>query len=255
MTGNNGASGGRREAAKKTPAKRVRGTGAAEVYGRLREEILHLALAPGTALDEARLSTRFGLSRSPVREALIRLSAEGLVLTLPNRSTLVAPFDVQMLPPYLDALDLMQRSTTRLAAMHRKPADVQRIATHCEAFEAAAAGHDALAMIETNRDFHLAIAEAGRNPYLTSLYRRLLDEGRRMMRLYFDHLDDTPPDESRAEHRALLDAIEARDADRAEHIAHQHARDFGRRFMEFLRQTHTGEVDVAGALAREEVAG
>ncbi len=243
-----------RAGARRGTAKRVRGTGAAEVYGRLREEILDLTLAPGTALDEAGLSARFGLSRSPVREALIRLSAEGLVLTLPNRSTLVAPFDVQMLPPYLDALDLMQRSTTRLAAVHRRSADLARIDARCEAFEQAAARHDALAMIETNREFHLAIAEAGRNPYLTSLYRRLLDEGRRMMRLYFDHLDDTPPDTSRAEHRALVDAISARDADTAERVAHAHALDFARRFMEFLSQSPSRAVNVADALSSAALA-
>ena len=229
-------------------ARRARGTGAAEVYQRLREEILDLTLAPGTALDEARLSARFGLSRSPVREALIRLSAEHLVMTLPNRSTLVAPFDVQMLPKYLDALDLMQRSITRLAALMRTEEDVARIRSLCATFETVAHEQDALGMIEANRHFHLAIAEAGRNPYLTWLYRRLLDEGRRMMRVYFGYLNDTMPEGFLDEHREMVEAIAARDANRAERIAHDHARQFSGRFMAFMQESHTGGVDVAASV-------
>ncbi|MXW19896.1 MAG: GntR family transcriptional regulator, partial [Gammaproteobacteria bacterium] len=61
--------------------RRPRGTGASHVYERMRESILSLKLAPGTLLDESELAVRFKLSRSPVREALIRLSAEGLVKT------------------------------------------------------------------------------------------------------------------------------------------------------------------------------
>ena len=75
-----------------------------------------------------------------------------------------------------------------------------------------------------------------------------------MMRLYFDHLDDTPPDTSRAEHRALVDAISARDADTAERVAHAHALDFARRFMEFLSQSPSRAVNVADALSSAALA-
>ena len=230
------------------PARRARGTGAAEVYQRLREDILDLSLQPGTALDEARLSIRFGLSRSPVREALIRLSAEGLVMTLPNHSTLVAPFDVQMLPKYLDALELLQRANTRLAARLRTGEEVEQLHALCDDFEVTARASDVLGMIERNREFHLAIAEAGRNPYLIWPYRRLLDEGRRMMRLYFGYLHDELPGGFLDEHREIVEAIAERDAERAERIAHQHARQFSGRFLQYLNETHTSAVDVAASL-------
>lgn len=226
--------------------RRARGTGAAEVYRLLREEILSLTLRPGAPLDEARLSARFQLSRSPVREALIRLAAEGLVVTLPNRSTLVAPFEVESLPRYLDALDLMQRTVSRLAAQLRTPLDVQRIRALHELCERAVEQREPLQMIDTNRDFHVAIAEAGRNPYFTSLYTRLLDEGRRMMRLYFAYLEDTLPQEFRDEHSGLVEAVAEGDVERAERLAHAHAVQFSGLFMDYLSNRLSAGVNVAG---------
>jgi DNA-binding GntR family transcriptional regulator len=63
-----------------------RGFGVQTVYDQLRRDIIDLRLAPGEPLDETRLSQRFGMSRTPVREALVRLAADGLVTTVPNRT-------------------------------------------------------------------------------------------------------------------------------------------------------------------------
>ena len=70
---------GKGTGARKTSTRRPRGTGGSFVYDSLKSKILNLELKPGTLLDETELSRSFKLSRSPVREALIRLSAEGLV--------------------------------------------------------------------------------------------------------------------------------------------------------------------------------
>ena len=64
------------------------------VYEELRKQILTLKLKPGVQLDEISLAAQFGLSRSPVRDAIARLSSEGLVTILPNRTTLVTPFEI-----------------------------------------------------------------------------------------------------------------------------------------------------------------
>src|SRR5262245_23526526 len=71
----------------------TRGLGMQKVYDELKRDILDMTLAPGFQLDETRLSARFSFSRTPVREALVRLTSEGLVTTLPNRSTIVAVID------------------------------------------------------------------------------------------------------------------------------------------------------------------
>lgn len=235
--------------AKRKPG-RARGTGGLHVYQSLRDEILQLKVKPGEALDEMSLSERFGLSRSPVREALIRLAGEGLVEILPNRSTIVAPIDLQRMPNYLDALDMMQRITHRLAAVQRDEDDLNAIkaaqVNFERALEEAFATNRSLPLIDANYEFHMAIARAAKNPYFETFYRRLLDEGRRMLHLHFvfQREDHKEPDDLANDHIELIRAIEAADADRAERIAHSHADQFRGRFMEFVSRSLTADMRI-----------
>ena len=209
-----------------TPAnapERKRGSGVKLVYDVLRDEILSLTLPPGSPIDEVQLAERFSMSRTPIREALVRLASEGLVDTLPNRSTIVSNIDFLNLHTFFDAITLMYRVTTRLAAQYHRAEDLTVIRAHQAEFAAAVAAQDALAMIATNRAFHSAIAEAGRNPYYTGLFQRLLDEGRRILRLYYQSFDDRLPQRYVDEHEAIISAIEARDLEAADRLATIHA--------------------------------
>ena len=203
--------------------ERKRGSGVKLVYDLLRDEILSLTLPPGSPIDEVQLAERFSMSRTPIREALVRLAGEGLVDTLPNRSTIVSNIDFLNLHSFFDAITLMYRVTTRLAAQYHRAEDLTVIRAHQAEFAAAVAAQDALAMIATNRAFHSAIAEAGRNPYFTGLFQRLLDEGRRILRLYYQSFDDRLPQRYVDEHEAIISAIEARDLEAADRLATIHA--------------------------------
>ena len=204
-------------------AERKRGSGAQFVYSILRDEILDLTLLPGSPIDEIRLSERLSMSRTPIREALVRLASEGLVTTLPNRSTVVANIDFMNLHTFFDAMTLMYRVTTRLAAQFHTPADMAKIRARQAEFAKAVSAQDALSMIATNREFHAEIARAGRNPYYESLCLRLLDEGRRLLRMNYQSFDDQLPSEYVQEHEDLIAAIEARDIGRADSLAETHA--------------------------------
>ncbi|MBU3030761.1 GntR family transcriptional regulator [Paracoccus marinaquae] len=203
--------------------ERKRGEGVRFVYEILRDDILNLALPPGSPVDEIQLAERLSMSRTPIREALVRLAGEGLVTTLPNRSTVVANIDFLNLHHFFDAMTLMYRVTTRLAAEYRTDGDLAVIRNHQAAFARAVEAQDALAMIATNRDLHAAIAEAGRNPYYVSLFGRLLDEGRRLLRIYYLSFDDRLPRRYVDEHEDIIAAIEARDIAAADRLASQHA--------------------------------
>lgn len=231
-------------------ARHAKGTGAAYVYERLRAEILDLALAPGETLDEAGLVRRFGLSRTPVREALIRLASDGLVAMLPNRGAQVASLDLTGFPRYVEALDLLQRVMTRLAALRRSDGDLETIARARDAFEAAVETGDPMVLTERNRDFHLAVAEAAHNDYLSPHYARLLNEGMRMLRIPFAY-DPAGGGGARehiakiiAEHRAIVEAIAAGDAERADALAHAHTELFQSRFLQYLRQNAGAEIEL-----------
>jgi DNA-binding GntR family transcriptional regulator len=225
-------------------AQLKRGSGVKTVYDKLRQSILDLSLPPGSPIDEMRLAQQFDLSRTPIREALVRLSAEGLVTTLPNRNTIVTALDFAQLPVYFEALSLMYRVTTRSAAVHRKPEDLVIIRSLEAAYADAVDKRDALAMISANRDFHMAIAEAGRNPYFSQLFGRLLDEGRRILRLYYQSFDDRLPRQYVDEHKAMVAAIEAGEADEADTLASAHAGQIVRQIQAYIARDTASKIDL-----------
>ena len=218
------------------PAKtdRKRGSGVKHVYDVLRDEIIDLVLEPGSPIDEIQLAERFEMSRTPIREALVRLAGEGLVTTLPNRSTVVSNINFLTLHSFFDALTLMYRVTTRLAAECHTPSDLEEIRAHQAAFAHAVETQDALAMISTNRDFHAAIAAAARNTYYEALFLRLLDEGRRILRLYYQSYHDQLPKEYVTEHEDIIAAIAARDIEAADRLALVHANQIVTQIQRFI---------------------
>ena len=232
--------------AKRSTGGTSKGPGWKSVYDALRTDILNLSLAPGRPLDETTLAARFGLSRSPVREALIRLSGEDLVVVLPNRSTIVAPIELATFPKYVEALDIIQRSHARLAAQLRTDTDLQVMARRQQEFVAAIGTRDHLAMSEANKNFHMAIAHAGKNPYLIGFYERLLDQGRRMLHMHFAFLERTPGSELlTGEHDEMLAAITARNVERADELAHAHTRQFRDNFIRFMSENYVGDMSLS----------
>jgi DNA-binding GntR family transcriptional regulator len=146
---------------------------AADIAKRLEEEILRGRVRPGTRLDERELSARYQVSRTPVREALQRLSASGLAVARGRQGLQVAQMSVADL---LDALSVVaelealacMQAARRITAEQRKGLQV--------AFEAcgkAAAKGDADGFYDANIDFHNAIAEASHNRVLQDELRRL----------------------------------------------------------------------------------
>jgi DNA-binding GntR family transcriptional regulator len=96
---------------------------------------------------------------------------------------------------------------------------------------------DVPAMIEVNRNFHVRIAQAGRNRYYTDLFSRLLDEGRRLLRLYYSSHNDALPQMYLQEHEDMIGAIDGQDIDAADRIAQAHAQQIVRRSRPTLPKT------------------
>ncbi len=225
--------------------ERRRGSGARMVYELLRDEILDMVLPPGAPIDEIQQAERLSISRTPIREALVRLAGEGLVTMLPNRSTVVSTIDFANLNAFFDALTLMYRVTTRGAAECHAPADLDVIRVRQQDFAAAVAAGDALGMIACNRDFHVAIAEAGRNPYYTQLFTRLLDEGRRILRLYYyPGFEASLPHPYIMEHEAIIAAIEARDVALCDRLAREHADQIVHQIQEMIARDRRQHIDL-----------
>lgn len=197
-------------------AKKPKGGNGGNVYAQLRRDILELRMAPGAALDEVEIAHRFGVSRSPVREAIIRLAAEGLVQSLKNRGATVSHFDMESLPAYFDAQTLLFRVTARLAAERGGDNAAAELSAIQAELDRAIAARDPYGVIAFNRTFHLAIAEIGRNRWYRDWLAQILDQGQRIMRLYVRAHSELVPHDQLGWHRHLIEAIGARDVEAAD---------------------------------------
>lgn len=235
-------------------AKRTRGTGASYVYESLKALILDLELKPGTLLDETLVSRQFSVSRSPVREALIRLSAEGLVQTLRNRTSIVAQFDVGALPAYFDAMQLLYRVSARLAAANATPPQIEQLRRIVREHEHALHRNDMRSMVRFNHDFHSAIAQMSDNQFINSWMLGLLDQGQRILRLYAHSLGDHVPDTVLKPHRDMVEAIAAGDGERAEDAGRADAQALIDAFKRNLSDRPTATLALDPAARRESLA-
>ncbi|MGE0798479.1 MAG: GntR family transcriptional regulator [Lautropia sp.] len=244
---------GRKTAKPSMRATLGRGNAVTHVYETVRAEILSLKLAPGEDIDDAELCDRLGLSRTPIREALARLAGDGLVTQSPNRGYQVAPVDLMETPRFAEALSLLQRAVMRTAALRRTPKDLEQIEQAYRSFVQAVGDRSPVSLTLSNRAFHVAIAEACHNRYLADAYTRLLDQGMRMLSVPFAY--DPGPDDSVSEHtqrvdedhRAMIEVIRARDAERADALGAEHAELFRSRFIAYMERNLLARMDVSDA--------
>jgi DNA-binding GntR family transcriptional regulator len=205
------------------PKKKAKGATAQFVYKTLRQEILDLDIDPGALLDEVELTKRYGVSRSPIREALVRLSEAGLVETLPNRSAIAARLRAERLAPFLAAQELAFRVTAREAAKRITDDELQKLIQIQDDNDRARLADDMLAMIQTNRAFHMTIARISGNPWFESWLKSLMDEGQRLLKVYMRSLGNHVPTAELQWHHALLDALKDRDPEAADRAAKEDA--------------------------------
>lgn len=197
------------------------------VYRRLREAILRVELQPGEVIDESSLARNMDVSRTPVREALIQLIADGLAVRK-GRVVSVAQLDLTAIPSLYDALLISSRLVQRLAAEMRTPDELDIIHDKMVLFEAAIPSLDGVILTEANKDFHLAIASATRNSYISNFYRGVLTESLRLNRICFSASQYNDPyisshlAETARQHRQIFEAISAQDIDMADTLAIEH---------------------------------
>ena len=200
------------------------------VYEALRADILSCALAPGDELREQELAERYAVSRSPVREALLRLSRERLVDIQPRQGCRVAPVslaDAEDLLRFRAVLEPACAAAAARAATEAQLAGLERF----RRFEGAADG-----FIAYNRAFHAAIAEASGNRRMAAVARDLVEQADRLVRTSLAGLKDRDPERLVAEHGAVIDALRARDGRAAARLLRQHLEDAERRVVAALRR-------------------
>jgi DNA-binding GntR family transcriptional regulator len=157
-------------------ASQPKPTGAQVVYESLRRAIVSVRLAPGEPLEELQLCKAYKVSRTPVREALIRLASEDLVELEPNRGAKVAALQFVDVVDHYEAMDIFQPLICHFAAVRRTPHDLSAIKECLDEFRRALAQKNAEAIILANFNLHGAIAVACHNRSLEKAYRRMLTD-------------------------------------------------------------------------------
>jgi DNA-binding GntR family transcriptional regulator len=195
-----------------------------EVAEQLRERIFSNELTPGSWIDELKLAKDYGISRTPLREALKVLAAEGLVTMKVRRGAYVTEVSERDLAEVYHVLALLESDAAGLVAAHASDNEIAELqAVHAEletAMNAGPAGR--AAFFEINERFHLRLLEIARNRWS----RQLSTDLRKVMKLNRHHslLKTGRIRESLEEHRHLMQALIARDARAATQAMQVHFR-------------------------------
>jgi DNA-binding GntR family transcriptional regulator len=203
-----------------------------QVYDAIRDRITAGSLPRGARVHQEDLAEELGVSRTPVREALRRLAAEGLVEMRTNRGARVADIDQGGMRSAYDARLVVEPGAARLAAGRRLPGPLARMRA------AVAAQRRSLRSVErsfeANREFHLALVAASGNDYLLQLAERLWVA--RIGATIYERQVET---QERMvldvrEHEQILEAIEAGDGRRAESLTRRHLADAMKRSVDIM---------------------
>ncbi|WP_243793921.1 GntR family transcriptional regulator [Saccharopolyspora gloriosae] len=197
---------------------------ATRAYSELRQEILTGVRPAGTRLREEELAETFELSRTPVREALRRLEADGLVRLAPHRGAEVVRFEDEDVDELFDLRCLLESHAARRAA-ERGDTDVAALRELCERMEHLLhdlddPGYDEITRL--NMEFHRAVHRAGGRRLLPDLMSRVIDVP--LVRRTFHQYTAAELDRSFAQHRELVDAIAAGDGEWAHAVMQSHLR-------------------------------
>lgn len=194
---------------------------AEQAYRLLRESILTNKLRPDSFWSDKELCAEFGLSRTPIREALVRLQADQLVQIVPRKGTRIIPLamdDVREIHQLAKALELEAALT--IARMENRRELIKPLGDHVSAMEAAITVDDREKWVVADEKYHLLTVDLCGNRRLAEIYhsqRALTDRAR-----YFAlHMREKPV-QSTTEHRAMYEAILAGELDELERIYRQH---------------------------------
>lgn len=196
-----------------SPASPASPPAADRVYRHVKQGVLDRRYEGGVLLTEGELAEAVGVSRTPVREALLRLETEGLLKLYPKKGALVLPVSAQEIADVIETRLLVEEFTVR-RAVPAPPALLERLAELVEEQRRHAAAGDLPALMAADRGFHAEIVRHAGNQILSRLYDQLRDRQLRMgVALLHAHPDRV--ELTLAEHTEILDALRAGDADTA----------------------------------------
>lgn len=191
-----------------------------ELTDRLRDLIAEGEIAPGEKISEKALCDRFDVSRTPLREALKVLAKEGLVTLTLHRGATVTPITRDDLAEAFPIMGALEALAGELACARATKAEVNRIAQLHARMRAHYEARERPEYFRLNQEIHGAIAAAARNPTLDQMQKSLSGRVRRAR--YLANVTQERWDQAMDEHDEILEALQARDAERLARLLKQH---------------------------------
>lgn len=185
-------------------------TTAGAIYERLYADIVSLRMPPGMSLQEKRIAEDFGVSRTPVREALLRLSEGGLVDIYPQSGTVVSRVPVSAIPEAVVVRKALEGTTVETAALTATAADIARLDTIIARQQAHAAAGNTSSFHEEDEAFHEAIAQIAGYPGIWAILKTVkvqIDRARRLTLPVLGRMGNVVQ-----EHIVIRDTLAAHDA-------------------------------------------
>jgi DNA-binding GntR family transcriptional regulator len=198
-----------------------------KVYEQLRADMISCRLAPGTEIREAELAGRFGVSKSPVRDALMRLEREGLVITLPRQGYRVAPVSLADTQDMFELRDALEQAC--MERITRRASDAQL--AQLDRFRRFDPTQWDGGFVAYNREFHRTLARIAGNARMRDHLIDLIDQMERAVQLSVASVKKGDPQALVDEHVRIIDALQARQALRAQRLASRHVSEAGKRVL------------------------
>jgi len=215
------------------PARAERRSMVETAYAELKRRILGAELNPGAQLLEEELALMLGMSRTPVREAAVRLEQEGFLEIVPRRGFRVTALSKRAVREINEVLECLEiRAAERLAARKIAAEDLKLLEAAVARMDAALEGEDPQAWAQADYDFHNLLIELCGNQHLAEVARNFLDKAHRFRLLTLTLR--AKPVYSNANHAAVLEAARRNDPQTAQDIHRAHKRRWARELSDLL---------------------
>ncbi|MFI3167880.1 MAG: GntR family transcriptional regulator [Bacillota bacterium] len=213
------------------------------IYQTIRNNIINLNLAPGTAMSEQELSVKLGVSRTPVREAFIKLSREGLVSIVPQKGTFISKINYHLANEERFLRESVERAVLELFVKEKSEEGVYRLQRTIEKQKKASQEKDYIKFMEYDDQFHQIMYE---DVDKSMSYDVIVSVGGNYRRMrYLSMLVEDVVEKNIAQHQQLLDCIIAGDEEGAKEVLRNHVRkvmtekdDIVEKYPEYFEQTN-----------------
>jgi len=205
------------------------------VYRTLRDAIMRCTLVPGQRLVIDDLAKQLEVSAIPVREALQLLQSEGLVTSVPHVGATVSPIARESIDEVFTVMEGLEIVATRSAAQRLTDASAAELTAVVAEMDAALAEGRHEEWADLNTRFHLSISRLSAMPMLNDMMERVMARWDRLRRFYFDGVLVHRIERAQEEHRALLEAMRARDLVGLEKMVKQHNQGALLAYADYLR--------------------